>query len=142
MPRNDGTKKAAENSAAFRRSGPTRTGDRLHPMRKRKGEVFLFASTRYNLQRFPIVQQFGTFCRKKPRPTAEAQPFLSTKMTLQRYGKILHVRTDDEVTRAVVAEQRAAHAVVHVADLTYTDWDEVTCCNSICYPHIPKFRVT
>ena len=27
-------KKAAENSAAFRRSGPTRTGDRLHPMQE------------------------------------------------------------------------------------------------------------
>ena len=40
--------------------------------------------------------------------------------------KILHVSTDDEVTRAVVSEQRAAHAVVHVTHRSATDGDEVS----------------
>ena len=56
---------------------------------------------------------------------AEAQPFLSTEMTVQRQEKILHVRANDEISRAVVAEQRAAHAVVHVASRAATDGDEV-----------------
>ena len=56
--------------------------------------------------------------QKKTTPTMTAGVETQEK-------KILHVRTDDKVTRAVVAEQRAAHAVVHVADRAATDGDEV-----------------
>ena len=43
----------------------------------------------------------------------------------RRRRSVLYVRSDDEVASAVVAEQRAAHAVVHVANRADTDGDEV-----------------